>query len=186
MSMGPALEGTRDYLREHANIRNKPGAENKRVTIEFNLFPPPMASNWHIALDDGGIETGNQVNNELVEVLTLMVGIWKRPGGVAPDRQGNLMLETDLYQRQVSTIEQLERAIIKTLHENHAVDAYINTKFGLPVAGLGDAFGGRWVYRGRQKMESVALPDYQGSPVWIGRRLRFTGLKRTQRVSNMG
>lgn len=187
MSMGMALLGTRDYLRTSLTWTLKD------IGIQYNNFPPNAAKNWYVAIDDGGVEGTPAKQYYLKEIYTITVGVWRRPGRVPQDVSGNLMIPDDIYISGIETVNDLERKVIKWLHNNYLLMASINTQFSLPTAtgagagAGGDVFGQEpLIYRGRTKNEFITIPGTNDAQVWFGRRLQFRGLTRTQYVNAMG
>lgn len=186
MSMGMALLGTRDYLRTALTWTKD------NIGIQHNNLPPNAARNWYVALDDGGVEGTPQGQYYLKEIFSITVGIWRRPGRLPQDVSGAIMLPDDIYVSGIETLNDLERKIIKKLHNNYALMASINTQFSLPSATVsgdvgGDVFGQEpLIYRGRTKNEVVSIPGTTDAQAWFGRRLNFRGLSRTQYINAMG
>jgi len=179
MSMGMALEGTRDYLRTQQSWTYK------EIGIQFRNLPPAVAPQAYVALDDGGVSTQRSNDYFLRESLTITIGVWRRMSEYPKDVSGQLLIPSNIYQPLVKSLEDLERLVIDDLHTAHALTSAINTQFSLPDATLGDKYTGHLSYTGRTTNETLALPE---SPdvVFIGRRLRFQGLTRLQPVSGIG
>jgi hypothetical protein len=178
MSMGMALEGVRDWLRD----RN--GWTNMECGVMFRCIPPNRAGQKFIAIDDGGVETGPDNTHALTEIYTLEVGIWRRPGHLPKDMLGQSMLPEDLYLPEISTLNDMERRVIFWLHNRWELLTYINGKYGLPDEGRGDNFIEKLSYRGRTKVETAQPDEGQPGLVFIGRKLRFRGLKRIQKITD--
>jgi hypothetical protein len=72
------------------------------------------------------------------------------------------------------------------LHKNYGFLTFVNTLFGLPDDDLGAAFMDPLNFRGFSRFESIAIPGQSTDPdVFYGRRLRFRGLKRIQKVREL-
>lgn len=174
MSMGMVLESVRDWLRE----RNSwPQTE---CGVQLRAVPPNIAGQKYIAIDDDGVDAGPDKNRELSESFGFEVAIWRRPSHLAPDMTGMVMLTEDRYKPEISTLNDLERRVIKHLHQNWDYLAFLNDKFGLADAGRGDNFILPPVYRGRSKIDFAMIDQ---DTAFIGRRMKFRGLKRVQKHS---
>lgn len=175
MSMGMVLEGVRDWLRD----------KNDWKVIECGVMmdtvPPNRAGQKYVAIDDDGIDTGPENTHGLTEFYNLSIGIWRRPGHLPKDQQWNMVIPEDTYLPEISNLNDLERRVVFWLHNRWDLAGWLNTKYSLPDAGKGDKFTGQLVYRGRSKIES-AIGD-EGNR-FIGRRLRFRGLRRVQKITS--
>lgn len=178
MSMGMALEGVRDWLRD------KNGWTNQECGVMFRCVPPNRAGQKFIAIDDGGVETGPANTYGLTEIYNIEIGIWRRPGHLPKDMLGQAMLPEDLYLPEISTLNDLERRVIFWLHFKKELPPYLNAKYGLPDEGRGDIFQEMLTYRGRTKVETAQPDEGQPGLVFIGRKLRFRGLKRIQKITD--
>lgn len=186
MSLGMGLHGVRDWL------RSQYGWKENQCGVQYQCLPPASADNFYIAIDDAGVETGPEETDALTEVLNIEIGAWRRPGGKPADRLGMLKLPQDLYLAAVHTNTDLERAVITPtgasrdkggLHKNYGAMNFINTLFRLPDADLGAGFMEPLHFRGCGRFESITVPGKSSDPdVFYGRRLRFRGLKRIQKV----
>ena len=68
------------------------------------------------------------------------------------------------------------------LHNNWAFVNGLNTRYNLPDVIHGAEFRMPLRYKGRGRMESLALPKGEtDADAWFGYRLRFRGLERTQK-----
>lgn len=175
MSMGMVLEGVRDWLRD----------QNSWKAIEcgvmMNTVPPNRAGQKYVGIDDDGIDTGPENTHALTEYFSLSIGIWRRPGHLPKDQQWNMVVPEDVYLPEISNLHDLERRVIFYLHNRWDLVGYLNKKYELPDAGRGGTFTGQLVYRGRGKIESAAGDEANR---FIGRRLRFRGLRRVQKITN--
>jgi len=172
-----ALEGTRDYLQSENSWTDH------QCNLQQNAVPPPVAPQFYIALDDGGIEN-DSVEHFLRETYTMVVGVWFRVGAYPEDARGFMQLKTDLYRATIDTLNSLERKVLQNTHHIWALVTAVNTQFSLPSAGDGDYFQSTWVYQGRSGNEITALPDQQGN-AYLGRRMRFRGMRRIQLVDSI-
>ena len=180
MSMGLALEGARDFLRQET------GWSANQCGIQHQGIPPATAGDFYVAVDDNGVETGREVNNELREIVGLEISIWRRERDMPQDMSGLSFLDQHRYKVAATTLENMERLVIKTLHHNWSFRVFINDRFALPSDAVGDVFLGSLTYRGRGRNETVGLPESNDATMFIGRRLRFRGLHRTQKIGSMG
>ena len=178
MSAALAIRGVRDYLRQQH------GWTSQSCGIQYQAYPPTHAGPFYIALDDAGVETGPEETHALKEILTLRVGVWRRPGGLPTDMLGNLQMPDDVYLANALTLADLERKVIVKrlggLHQNYAVMNSVNAQFGLPNDNLGAEFRMPLVYRGRTAMESFVNPG-DANPAFFGYKLTFKGLMRLQK-----
>lgn len=178
MSMGMALEGVRDWL------RSKNDWSNIECGVHYQTVPPNRAGQKFIGIDDGGVETGPANTHALTEIYMIDIGIWRRPGHLPKDMLGNVMLPEDLYLPEISTLNDLERRVVFWLHQRWDLLNYINGKYGLPDEGRGDNFTGQLVYSGRSKVETASPDQQQPGIVFLGRKLRFRGLRRVQKITD--
>lgn len=178
MSMAMALEGTRDYL------RNANSWDHTLCGIQFEARPPNRAGQFYVALDDGGVSTGPDNTDALTEIYTIEVAVWRRPGHLPRDREGELQKVDDIYLSNIQTLHSLEREIIARLHNNYSLMTAVNAQFSLPTGSMADKFLQPWVYRGRSKVEGMT--DDNGNRTFIGRRLQFRGMKRIQKRGSIG
>lgn len=185
MSMALLLEGVRDYLRSQNELPNGDQWGRQQVGIQFKSMPPATAGQFFLSLDDGGVDAPSNPSYYLKEIYTITIGVWRRMGTTPANRRGQQLLADDIYRDQITTLEDLERIAIKQLHEKPVVTQSVNDQFGLPSEALGDRFQGRLYYTGRSTNETTGLPD-SPSEVFIGRKLRFRGMLRVQRIENMG
>lgn len=179
MSMALVLEGVRDF------VRGQYGWTRKQVTIRFEGQPPAMAADWHIAFDDGGSDVDAGSTYMLQEGLALTVGVWRRITDTPDDRYAELIKRTNIYTGQVASLDKLVRQVISALHLNYAVATDLNTLWGLPNGEHGSTFESALRYRGHsgtEKFSHVESPDL----IWLGRRLRFSGLRRQQKIGSIG
>ena len=144
-------------------------------------IPPGRAGQKYVALDDDGVDTGPDNTHALTEIFGLEIGVWRRPGHLPKDREWNMVIPEDVYLPEIDNLHKLERAVIFYLHQRWDLVAYLNQKYGMPNSGSGDSFTGQLVYRGRSKIEA-AIGDEKNR--YIGRRLRFRGLRRVQKITN--
>lgn len=189
MSMALALEFARDWLIE------KNGWDVHKCGVHFDAIPPLEASSaapFYISIDDAGVETGNELTDSLKEILSITIGIWRRPEHLSPDRRGIMKLPSDLYLAGTVTLNDLERLVIvhksasgavkNGLHRNYQFVSALNSRYNLPDAALGDAYKFPFIYRGRGRMETIGLDGSSDITLWYGYRLNFRGACREQKL----
>lgn len=179
MSMALVLEGAKDFL------RGEYGWEINRVTIEFESRPAPTAQQWHVALDDGGVSAGDGRTYMLQEEVSIVVGVWRQFGATPNDRLGNLVKRTNPYLAQMPSVDKLERQVIAAYHGSFDLVGDLNTRWSLPDDELGSAFESTLVYDGRGGLEKFSHGEVSDL-TWLGRRLRFRGLRRQQNIGSIG
>lgn len=193
MSMALSLQYGAEWLRA------KYGFKPNECGVQEETLPPNDAGMFYIGLDDGGVEGGPDNTEALTEVLNWTIGIWKKPEHLQlKDKRGDLQLPRDKYLVGAYTLYDLERRVIVDrsvngrfgFHKNWQFMNGLNERFSLPSESDGDKFYTPMSYRGRGRMEKMGverggLPD-GGVDVqlWIGYRLRFRGLMRTQATNN--
>ena len=181
MSMALALEYTCEWLR----TKNTWVAQQCGIT--YNAEPALDAGKFFVGIDDSGVETGDERTDALTEIMNLTIVFWRRPEHFLKVRRGLIKTNNDPYIVGAYTLHDIERLIIvprlNGLHLNYTFLADLNTYFALPHDDLGASFITPLVYRGRSRMESIILPSTNGDgQAWLGYRLRFRGLQRTQKL----
>ena len=188
MAMALALEYMTEWLRSKNNW--KPS----ECGVQPEAQPALDAGSFYIALDDGGVEvTGNDETDSLKETLNITIGIWRRPEHLNKSIRGNLSLNTDKYLIGSWTLHDFERKIVihrretgtvkLGFHRNYLFLSALNTRYNLPDPLYGADFKTPLLYKGRSKLESLALDGGTDIQAWYGMRLRFRGLDRTQKLS---
>jgi hypothetical protein len=178
MSFAMAREGVQDFLRDELSW------DKTQCGVVFDALPHPKSKQWYVAIDVNAMEPGPSNSAYLKEEQTVDIGIWRRVSERPIDYLYNLLFRTDKYQATIKTIEQLEREVMTVLHFKPDVRNFINTQFSLPSDALGDVFTSPLTYLGKEDDRIVTPPE--SSIQFIGHRLRFKGLMRLQRISNMG
>ena len=186
MSMALALEYTVDWLRD------KNGWTVQQCGVQYDAIPAMDAGPFYVAVDDAGVESGDASTDSLKEILTITIGIWRRPEHLMKDKRGILKLSTDKYLIGAYTLAELERAVLihnsaipgkNGLHHNWAFVNGINARYNLPQDQLGAGFITPLSYRGRGRMESIAIDNGSTDPAaFFGYRLRFRGLMREMKL----
>lgn len=182
MSMAMALEFTQEWL------RSKHGFRANECGVQYDAVPMLQdAGNFYVAIDDSGVETGNEQTDSIKEVLSITVGVWRRSEHLSQrDRIGQLKLPIDKYLIGAYTLSDLERMIIiprlNGLHGNYEFTSELNTRYNLPDPELGAGFHLAWYYKGRGRIETYGVDDGQSIVTWYGYKLRFRGITREQRL----
>ncbi len=162
--------------------------ESVNFGVEFGAYPPPVASDWYIAMDYAGeSQTAGMQQYFIREEYSFLFGIWRRQTEVPRDRLGRMNLRTDLYRPQATTIQAMSRALIKTIHQKF----WLTTEVGLKIDAH-ESYGNKpiapLIYLGSGANEEYTVDSMRTGDVetFIGRRLKFRGLTRQQTVEEMG
>lgn len=174
MSMGMILLTVRDHLRDALSL---PAAA---CEIQPGATPTPAAGEILVAIDEYRVESRSAAH--LAEHYEIEVGIWRRVGQFPADRRGELLLPEAAYTHALQSLDVLERKVVTALHGNYeAVTQQMNTFYGLGAGEQGDIVQGAPLYRGRGRAEHwPPITQAHPKPNWLGRRLRFAGLRRVQ------
>jgi hypothetical protein len=185
MSMAMALQGMTEWLRDHY------GWKANECGVQFDCIPPFDAGNFYVGLDDSGVETGPDETDSLKEILTIRIGIWRRPEHLLKDRLGEMKLPFDKYLLGAVTLNELERKVVvhrragvllHGFHNNWSFVSSLNTRYNLPDDTYGAKFLQPLRYRGKGAMESIVMETQSGTmDAWYGYRLRLRGLLREQK-----
>lgn len=175
MSIGMVLEATRDWLRE------KNGWSPAQCGVSDEGYPFEKSGQIYIGIDEDGISAGPPETYALTETFQIEVAVWRRPGHLPKDMYDQLVVPEDRYLPEVSTLHDLERRVLFWLHHRWPFLTYINAKYGLPDSGRGDKFTEALTYSGSSRKEVYTVRE---GVAYMGRRLRFRGLKRTQKITN--
>lgn len=190
MSMALALEFTTEWL------RSKHGWKPNECGVQFEAQPAYDAGQFYVALDDSGVETGPDETDSLKEILTITIGVWRRPEHLMKDKRGILKLPHDQYLLGAWTLHELERSVIvhKTggstqvnkdgLHNNWSFMSELNSRYNLPNAEYGAKFTQPLRYKGKGRMVTTTVGGEPNSEIqaWYGYLLRFRGLYREQKM----
>lgn len=168
MSMAAVLKAARDKLRTDLPIPN--GQPPKLyVGIQPNNGLPPSRGQWYVAIDEAGVSSTEKVS--LKEEFTIEVRIVKEAGKYAADRMEQMYLDHS------PGLDELERQVIKSLHNNHELRRMMNENAGAPGVNDGDIFQSPIWYRGRGRSTYGDLS--------LERTLSFGGGLRVQAVDVM-
>jgi len=185
MSMSLALEHCQQWFREQNDWKNN------ECGVNYDALPMLQdAGQFYVAIDDGGVETGNETTDSILEVLTLTIGIWRRKEHLTQrDRLAQLKLPSDKYLLGSWTLSDLERTVLlprfNGLHTNYAFLEGLNTRYNLPSEDYGARFYRPLIYKGRGRMETFGVDDGGAEQIWYGYRLRFRGLHREQKLRSI-
>ena len=189
MTMAYVLEYAQEYFRA------KYSWKSNQCGVQFDALPPAEAGPFFVAIDDGGVEAGDDRTASLKEIINITIGIWRKPEHLAQkDRKGNLALPLDKYLIGAYTLHDLERLVIAYnpneksfgLHDNWVFMNELNTRYNLPGIN-GGQFATPLRYRGRGRMEFIGIESStvgQDAQPYFGFRLRFRGLLREQVTNN--
>lgn len=178
-----ALYGLQTYLRQEY------GWKVTECGVQKNCIPPARAGQFYVAIDDGGADGGPDETNALTEICNIVIGVWRRPGHlIQADMLGKMKLPDDPYLAGIMTLTKLERMVLVPavgqqsggLDKNYGAMNFINDLFGLPAEDLGAGFNEPLRFRGYSVFEGIAIPGTTEPEGFLGRRLRFRGLKRIQ------
>lgn len=182
MSMAFVLEHTAEWLRKYN------GWKHNECGVQFDAVPMLQnAGQFYIAVDDAGVETGNDTTDSIKEVLSITLGIWRRSEHLSQrDKRGELKLPFDKYLAGAYTLHDLERAVLiprlNGIHANYEYVNELNTRYSLPDPDNGGVFHLCFMYKGRGRIETYGVDDGNTVQTWYGYRLRFRGLTREQRL----
>ncbi len=182
MSMAALLEAVQIHLRTEL------GLPDQYVGIQLDGEPYPVAGEFYVAVDEGGINAPGGTENWLLEQFNIVVTVMRRTSQLMKDRQYRLLTREMSTGRFQNALEELERRTIRALHGRHDFRIAYNALLGTPDEFLGeDACLPLW-YRGRSKTYPWANKNEEPAQqfAWIRRDLRFGGLDRKQRLENIG
>jgi hypothetical protein len=179
VSMALVLQGVKDY------VRGQYGWTNKQVTIRYDGQPPATAADFHIAFDDGGSTVEGPRTYMLQEQLSIVAGVWRRMASTPDDRYAELIKRTNIYTAQVASLDKLVRQVVTAIHHNFTLTSDLNTIWGLPNDEHGSIFESTLTYDGHNGLEKFSHIE-AADLIWVGRRLRFTGLRRQQKIGSIG
>lgn len=179
MSMAALLESVQDHLRTELAIGDQ------FCGVQLDGEPPPVAGEFYVAIDEGGINAPGGTEDWLLEQFTVVVSIMRRSGQYMKDRKANLL------KREASSIkglEELERRTIRALHGRHDFRIQYNILLGVPDESLGEMAVLPLWYRGRSRTYSYVNANEEPAQqfAWLRRDLRFAGLDRKQKLENLG
>lgn len=180
MAMSMVLEGVRDFLRQEN------GWKAGQCEIQQGATPTNTSRGMYVALDDAGVDTAAADQHYLKEIYSIEIAIWTETGSLPADLSGQAQLKADKYTPGRATLHKLERRIIAQLHQKQEPRNQINAEFGLPGSD-GCIFLMPLVYGGRPKNETFGAIQQGAQNVaqWLGRRLRFRGFDRTQKIGSV-
>lgn len=179
MSGAMIKEGIRDFL------RSENGWNQNQCEVQTDGQPPSIARNFYVAIGSITVRTRALTQHFLGEQFTLTVSIWWETANTPADMSGNAQLRQVLHQTAVTTLEDLERLVIRQLHNVQEPRNAVNGQFSLPGAN-GDQFLLPFNYDGRGDDERInPNAGSRTSSQWLGRRLPFTGFDRNQKIGSV-
>lgn len=174
MSIAYLLQAARDKLRTVAPL------SAKLCDLQPLGRPPNSMGEYYVSLDEGRIQAGEKTH--LREVFTINVWITKRTGQHPKDRW------SEIYLKNTTGLDALERKVIVALHGNQAVRVAANTLASTPGVNTGDIFQHPLWYTGRGAT-APAGAEWNGgeaeSDTFLVRLLQFTGGLRVQALDIM-
>lgn len=169
MSIAALLIAARDKLRAELAIpANQPA--QLYVGIQPADAMPAYRGEWYVALDEASITSDDKIN--LREQYGIAVKISKRVSRYAADRYDQIYTDTS------PGLDQLERRVIRSLHNSHKLRQMACAVAGVPATEGGDIFQTPLWYRGRGR----TTPADEA----LERTLNFTGGLRVQAVDVIG
>ena len=166
--MAALLKAAQDKLRQDMPIpQGQPG--KLFVGIQPGLGRPQARGQWYVALDEASVASTEKVS--LKEEYTIDVKITKDAGRYAADQLGQMYLDHS------PGLDELERQVIKSIHNNHELRRMANENAGAPGVNDGDIFQTPLWYRGRGRTTYGDLS--------LERTLTFSGARRVQAVDVM-
>lgn len=174
MSMAMALQGVRDLLRSTNQW------DEKQCGLQENGIPPAICRSFYAGIDETSVTSANESNYYLGEAFAISVHVSRNVAWIPKDYQGNALLKSDPYLQSILTMDDLERKVILSLHDNWALTNIINDHWNLPNDNLGDVFIGSLSFIGRTKTRDLIAEDGNNGTAFKSRELRFRGLKRNQ------
>ncbi len=162
--------------------------ESINYGLEFGALPPPTASDWYLAFDFAGeSQTARPEDYFLREEYSITFGIWKRQTEIPRDRLGRLSLTQDLYRPQALTLHATNRKLVTTFHQKFWLPNYISEKINASESN-GNVAISPLIYLGCGANEQYTVDSMRSNDVetFIGRRCKFKGLMRIQKIEEMG
>jgi len=181
MGMSMALEYCQDWFRK------KNGWKANECGVQYEYKPALDAGNFYIAIDDAGIEVGNELTDSIKEILRINVAIWMRPEHLAiKDLRGTLKITNDPYLiRSFMLTDYYQRVMLPSwngLHANYLFMQALNAYFSLANSEMGVQFNRPLFYKGRGRIETLGIADDNSTSAWFGYVLTFRGLDREQNL----
>ncbi|HVX15947.1 MAG TPA: hypothetical protein VHC22_32485 [Pirellulales bacterium] len=168
MSMAALLLAMQTVLRDRMPIPDGQPPQNY-IGIQPAGQLPRSRGQWYVALDEAGVASTEKVS--LSEEYSVEVRIVKQIGQYAPDQLGRV------YTDHTPGLDELERAVIRAIHNNHRLRQIACDNAGAPGQASGDVFQSPLWYVGRGRTE---LGDKS-----LERRLNFRGARRVQAIDVM-
>lgn len=139
------LVAVRNALRT-ALLASMPGADAAKafeyVRVAPGGQPPDKCGDWFVGVDELSVTSTEK--ESLRQAFEVGVWITKRTGVFSTGRKDEAYLET------TRGLRDLERGVLRAIHNRHAVRLAANTLAGAPAASpVGDVFQGALWYTGR-------------------------------------
>lgn len=183
MSMGQALVTVRNHLRTNLTLDN--AQCGIMIQVGGGLDPPTMAGELYVGVGDGGAQNQAGDNYHILERYFITVSVFRR-GGQYPLDQKPQMLQRETT--SIKSLEELERLVIKHIHNNWTLVNTYNTDLGAPHATLGDKAILPLFFQGRGPTHIYAQENETASiaNAYLRKDLRFGGFDRKQLIESMG
>ena len=179
---GIVLQAVRDRLRSLYSWTKQ------QCAIRERGFPSPTSGQFFIGIYGTAMSgTGGENDYFLRQNHTLDVAIWRQTSVNPKDQSGDIYEITDSRRPAIETLDRLESKVTQALHQNQELRAACDAIAVTDQDTFGrESFKTPLVYLGWNGHEPFSLPG--GGPdgrTFVGRRIRFRGLTRVQRISYM-
>ena len=179
MSKAMVYEGVQDYLRDQQDWTIN------QCAVQHGGEPPALARGIYVAVNGVSVQTRSMEQFFLAEQFTVSINVWWESAITPADFSGLGKIKSNPHQPGATTLEDLERSVIRELHHSQDFRNSLNGKFSLPGSD-GDIFLMPLIYDGSGEDERLNVnSNNQKSAQWLGRRLRFTGLDRNQVIGSI-
>lgn len=153
-------------------------------------YPPNAGPTWFISVHHAGTANTAKDNDDFIrEQYRFEVVPWVRSTAFPRDRSGKLLLHSEQYREATGkTLSKLERQVIQSLQNGSARYDFVtilNTLIDSDTATYGNCVTQPLRYAGTGGYEEYTSDDqdFDGSTdpeQWLGIRISFVGLERTQ------
>lgn len=172
-----AMSAVLDTIRNGTKAVTNPPLTYKNSGIEPGGKPPPRTGRIYVAVDEDSVmNEANPAQDHLKERMRIAIFVSMRTGRKAPDRTGDLYLET------VAAFAPIERQIVAALHGQIEVMTALNALLEEDTQPVQEQL---W-YTGREKTKletatwSSETIDPRNVTGWAVRKLKFIGFRRVQ------